>query len=139
MFNITYGADSAGLSYVRVPIGASDFSARSSSLLSLQNVWLSSESVYSLDDVGGDTSFSRFNIDNAPSYLFGVLSDILFVNSRVKVHIIPWSPVRRRYLIDDLFLMMLSKPGWMKDSGTMNGGSLLPQYDTICKLCYAYC
>lgn len=137
MFNTTYGADSAGLSYIRVPIGASDFSAHCQSLSLRQNVWSSSESVYSLDDISGDTSFSRFNIDNAPSYLFSVLSDILFVNSHVKVHIVPWSPVRRLCLTDCLFLMMLPKPGWMKDSGTMNGGSLLSQYDTICKLCYA--
>ena len=93
--------------------------------------------MYILDDIGGDTPFSRFNIDNASSYLFSVLSNILFVNSHVKVHIVPWSPVRRRCLTDDLFLMMLSKPGWMKDSGTMNGGNLLPQYVTIGKLCYA--
>ena len=58
--------------------------------------------VYSYDDDSGDTSLSSFNIDNAPSYLFSVLSDILSVNSRVRVHVLPWSP-----------------PGWMKSGGTM--------------------
>ncbi|KAJ6491902.1 glucan endo-1,6-beta-glucosidase [Mycena sanguinolenta] len=91
MFSPQDGADAAGLSYLRVPIGATDFSAN----------------LYSLDDVAGDTSFSNFSMDNAPPYLFSVISDILSVNSILKVHILPWSP-----------------PAWMKDSGTMNGGSL---------------
>ncbi|KAI3619420.1 glycoside hydrolase family 30 protein [Moniliophthora roreri] len=85
MFDETDGANAAGLTYVRVPIGA----------------------LYSLDDVSGDTSFSQFDINRAPSYLFSVLKDILSVNSRIKVHIVPWSP-----------------PGWMKDTGTMTGGTL---------------
>ncbi|KAM6503070.1 Glycoside hydrolase superfamily [Amanita muscaria] len=98
MFNTTYGANAAGFSYIRIPIGASDFSAN----------------LYSFDDVGGDTSFSSFNVNNAPSYLFAVLSDIMTINTRVKVHVLPWSP-----------------PGWMKDSDTMNGGNLLTQYYNI--------
>ncbi|KAJ7588657.1 glucan endo-1,6-beta-glucosidase [Mycena floridula] len=85
-FDKTDGANAAGLSYLRVPIGASDFSSH----------------VYSLDDTSGDTSFSSFNIDAAPSYLFSVINDIRSINSDLKVHI----------------------PAWMKDSGTMNGGSL---------------
>ncbi|KAJ7896681.1 glycoside hydrolase [Mycena olivaceomarginata] len=91
MFSPQDGANAAGLSYLRVPIGASDFSAK----------------VYSLDDVNGDTSFNSFSMNNAPSYLFEVLNDIQSINHILKVHIIPWSP-----------------PGWMKDSGTMKGGSL---------------
>ncbi|KAK2462624.1 hypothetical protein APHAL10511_005357 [Amanita phalloides] len=98
MFNPTYDANSAGLNYIRVPLGASDFSA----------------SLYSFDDVNGDTTFRQFNISNAPSYLFSVLKDIISINNRVKVHVLPWSP-----------------PGWMKDTGTMNGGNLLPQYYDI--------
>ncbi|KAJ7473368.1 glycoside hydrolase [Mycena latifolia] len=91
LFSPRDGAAAAGLSYLRVPIGATDFSAK----------------LYSLDDVNGDTSFSQFNINNQPSYVFSVVADILSVNTILKVHIVPWSP-----------------PGWMKDSGTMNGGSL---------------
>ncbi|KAL1663291.1 glycoside hydrolase family 30 protein [Schizophyllum commune] len=97
LFDPTDGANAAGLSYVRVPLGASDFSAK----------------IYNLDDVHGDTSFDNFNIDKAPSYLFSVLQDIQAINSNVKVHLVPWSP-----------------PGWMKDSGTMKGGSLQSQYLT---------
>ncbi|KAJ7432031.1 glucan endo-1,6-beta-glucosidase [Mycena galericulata] len=92
LFNSEDGADAAGLSYLRVPIGASDFSANA----------------YSLDDVDGDTSFSNFNVNNAPSWVFSVIADILSVNPSLKVvHIVPWSP-----------------PAWMKTSGSMNGGSL---------------
>ncbi|KAJ6479912.1 glycoside hydrolase family 30 protein [Mycena vitilis] len=91
LFSPEDGANAAGLSYLRVPIGATDFSANA----------------YSLDDVDGDTSFGSFSMDNAPSYVLSVISDILSINSILKVHIVPWSP-----------------PGWMKDSGTMNGGSL---------------
>ncbi|GLB39559.1 putative glycosyl hydrolase 30 family protein [Lyophyllum shimeji] len=95
MFNSADGANAAGLNYLRVPIGASDFSANA----------------YSLDDTSGDTSFNNFNIDRAPSYLFSVLQDIMAINSNIKIHLLPWSP-----------------PAWMKDSGTMNGGSLNSQY-----------
>lgn len=48
---------------------------------------------YSLDDTSGDTSFNSFNIDRAPSYLFSVLQDIKAINSNIKAHIVPWSPV----------------------------------------------
>lgn len=97
MFNTTYAANSAGLSYIRVSIGASDFSAnRRLNFVELASYpLLNIHSVYSLDDVAGDISFTRFNIDNAPPYLFIVLSDILSINARLKVHILPWSPVRR--------------------------------------------
>ncbi|KAK7028679.1 O-glycosyl hydrolase family 30-domain-containing protein, partial [Favolaschia claudopus] len=90
MFSVADGADAAGFSYLRVPIGASDFSAK----------------VYSLDDVSGDTSFNKFNINNSPSYLFSVIKDILSINPSLKVHVLPWSP-----------------PAWMKTTGTMNGGT----------------
>ncbi|KAL1740014.1 glycoside hydrolase family 30 protein [Schizophyllum fasciatum] len=97
LFDPTDGANAAGLSYVRVPLGASDFSA----------------GLYSFDDVNGDISFNSFNINRAPSYLFTVLKDIQSINPRLKVHVVPWSP-----------------PGWMKNTGSMNGGSLKSQYVT---------
>ncbi|EGN94695.1 glycoside hydrolase family 30 protein [Serpula lacrymans var. lacrymans S7.3] len=91
LFNVTDGANSAGLSYLRVPLGASDFSA----------------TVYSYDDTSGDTGLGSFNIDAAPSYVFSTLTDILSVNNRLNVHVLPWSP-----------------PAWMKSGSTMEGGSL---------------
>ncbi|KAG2008981.1 glycosyl hydrolase family 30 [Coprinopsis cinerea AmutBmut pab1-1] len=90
-----FNPDSAGLNYIRVPIGASDFSASS----------------YSLNDVSGDTSMSRFDMGKVPSQVISVLRDIQGMNNQLKVHLVAWSP-----------------PGWMKSGGSMNGGSLLPQY-----------
>ncbi|KAI8994205.1 glycoside hydrolase [Trametes punicea] len=97
LFDPTDGANSAGFSYLRIPLGASDFSA----------------TVYSLDDVVGDTSLKNFSINNAPSYLFTVLNDIRSINNVLRIHLLPWSP-----------------PGWMKDSGTMKGGNFLDKYST---------
>ncbi|KAI0661979.1 glycoside hydrolase [Cubamyces menziesii] len=97
LFDPTDGANSAGFSYLRIPLGASDFSA----------------TVYSFDDVSGDTALQHFNISKAPSYLFTVLNDIRSINNVLRIHLLPWSP-----------------PGWMKDSGTMNGGNFLDKYST---------
>ncbi|KAI0321320.1 glycoside hydrolase [Amylostereum chailletii] len=91
LFDPTDGAQAAGLSFIRIPIGASDFSAKD----------------YSLDDTSGDTSFNKFNINTTPSYVFSVLNDIRAINQYLRIIIAPWSP-----------------PAWMKDGGTMNGGSL---------------
>ncbi|KAJ3849787.1 glycoside hydrolase family 30 protein [Lentinula lateritia] len=72
----SFTTEGAALNYLRVPIGASDFSSSS----------------YSLDDTSGDTSFTSFNISSAPAYLFSTLADIYAVNPNVKIHILPWSP-----------------------------------------------
>ncbi|KAJ4481148.1 glucan endo-1,6-beta-glucosidase [Lentinula aciculospora] len=84
LFSPTDGANAAGLNYIRVPLGASDFSA----------------SVYNYDETSGDTSFNNFNINAAPSYVFSVLQDI-------------------------------HSPGWMKGSGSMDGGSLSSDFVTF--------
>ncbi|KAF8641342.1 hypothetical protein AX16_010040 [Volvariella volvacea WC 439] len=94
-FTITDGANAAGLSYIRIPIGASDFSP----------------SDYSLAETAGDTSFNSFNINRVPADVFNVMRDILSINNRVKVHLVPWSP-----------------PGWMKTTNTMNGGTIRSEY-----------
>ncbi|KAF9258303.1 glycoside hydrolase family 30 protein [Marasmius fiardii PR-910] len=75
-FGTAYGTDSVGLSYIRVPLGASDFSS----------------SLYSLDDTEDDTAFLNFDLDRAPSYLFSTLEDIRSVNNDLKVHLVAWSP-----------------------------------------------
>ncbi|KAG9045998.1 hypothetical protein FS837_005290 [Tulasnella sp. UAMH 9824] len=97
LFDIGDGKQSAGFSTLRVPIGASDFSA----------------SAYSWDDTSGDTSLSQFNTNSVPSAVWTVLADIKSIQPSIKLYILPWSP-----------------PGWMKDSGTMKGGSLKSQYFT---------
>lgn len=76
LFNATDGANSAGFSFIRVPLGATDFSARN----------------YSYDDVSGDTPLYDFNIGVTPSYVFTVLRDILSINNMLRVYILPWSP-----------------------------------------------
>ncbi|KAJ7041903.1 glycoside hydrolase family 30 protein [Mycena alexandri] len=68
-------ASSAGITYLRVPLAATDFSKTS----------------YSFDDTPGDTTLSKFNIDASPSYLFEVLKDIQDISNIVKVHVVPWS------------------------------------------------
>jgi Glycosyl hydrolase family 30 TIM-barrel domain len=78
MFNSTDGADSAGLSYIRLPMGSTDLSA----------------TAYTYDDACCDTSLSQFSISVTPSYVFSVLNDIKSVNNILKLHMIPWSPVR---------------------------------------------
>ncbi|KAG1816364.1 glycoside hydrolase family 30 protein [Suillus subaureus] len=76
LFNATDAANSAGFSYIRVPLGATDFSANT----------------YSYDDISGDTSLNDFNINAAPSNVFSVLQDILSINHMARFHIVPWSP-----------------------------------------------
>ncbi|KAJ3521100.1 hypothetical protein NMY22_g12449 [Coprinellus aureogranulatus] len=117
MFSSKEGANSAALSYIRVPLGSTDFSPY----------------VYSFDDSDGDLCLNDFTISIAPDYLFEVLRDILTVNPCepfcdfikqteithggapvLRIHLLPWSP-----------------PAWMKDSGTAFGGSLQTQYIPI--------
>ncbi|EPQ55645.1 glycoside hydrolase [Gloeophyllum trabeum ATCC 11539] len=76
LFNPTDGANSSGFTYLRVPLGASDFSA---------NLW-------TYDDTSGDTSLTDFNIDNEPDYVFRTIYDIQSVNPYLRVHVVPWSP-----------------------------------------------
>lgn len=85
----------------------------------------SASTVYSYDDLKGDTSLSNFSINAAPSDLFSTIKDIQAINSGVHVHVTPWSPVRRCYATKILLNLTVIKPGWMKDSGTMNGGNFV--------------
>ncbi|KAJ2912767.1 hypothetical protein MD484_g7647, partial [Candolleomyces efflorescens] len=76
LFSPVEDANAAGLSYVRVPLGASDFS----------------EKVYSYDDFDGDLCLNDFDIDHTPAYVFEVLEDVQSINSMLRVHVVPWSP-----------------------------------------------
>ncbi|KAI0670922.1 glycoside hydrolase [Trametes maxima] len=98
LFDPTDGANAAGLSYLRVPLGASDFSG----------------TAYSFDDEVGDTALKSFDVNKAPSYLFSVIRDIQGINPYLKLHVLPWSP-----------------PGWMKDSGTIKGGSFKSEFTGV--------
>jgi glucosylceramidase len=88
----------AGLSYVRLPIGASDFAL----------------SAYSYDDVPTgetDPTLARFSIAHDDAIIIPMLHAVLEVNPRAKFLASTWSP-----------------PAWMKDSGTMYGGTLKREY-----------
>lgn len=76
LFNPSPSSAGAGLSYIRVPIGASDFSTNA----------------YSLNDNDGDESMSRLDMTRVPSSVFTVLKDIMGANQYSKFHLVPWSP-----------------------------------------------
>ena len=83
-----------GLSFVRVPMGASDFSLRH----------------YSYDDMPAgqrDTALEHFSIDADRSEKLPLLRQALAINPQLKLVASPWSA-----------------PGWMKSTGNLVGGTL---------------
>jgi glucosylceramidase len=89
-----------GLSVLRQPMGASDFAL----------------SDYSYDDLlpgqplsAGDPDLKHFSIDHDRAYILPLLREALALNPNLKIIASPWSP-----------------PGWMKTSGSMTQGALLP-------------
>jgi glucosylceramidase len=98
-----------GLSMLRQPIGASDFAL----------------GVYSYDEMPEDESdpeLKKFSIDHDRADILPVLKEILSINPKVKVISSPWSA-----------------PGWMKTSGAMIQGSLLPSsYESYAKYFVKY-
>jgi glucosylceramidase len=90
-----------GLSFLRQPMGASDFS-------SIGN--------YSYDDMlagQSDPNLTGFNISHDLQCIIPLLKQIKQINPALKLMANPWSP-----------------PGWMKTSGSMIGGNLQTQYRT---------
>ena len=88
-----------GISFLRQPMGASDFSASGN---------------YSYDDVPAgktDTALANFSIAHDTAYLLPLLKQALSLNPAIKVVALPWSA-----------------PAWMKSSSTMNGGNINPAY-----------
>jgi glucosylceramidase len=84
-----------GISFLRQPMGASDFSASGN---------------YSYDDLPAgqtDTNLANFSIAHDTRYIIPLLQQALAVNPAINVIAVPWSP-----------------PAWMKTSGTMNGGNM---------------
>jgi glucosylceramidase len=85
-----------GLSYLRQPIGASDFVAGPH---------------YTYDDLpAGETDYGmqRFSIDHDRAAILPLLREALDLNPRLKVMGTPWSP-----------------PAWMKTTGSLIGGRFL--------------
>jgi glucosylceramidase len=93
-----FGRDGGlGLSFTRISIGASDFS----------------RSHYSLDDTPGgkpDPDLTHFSIEPNRAELLPVLRAARAINPELRIVASPWSP-----------------PGWMKTSGNMIHGRLLPE------------
>jgi O-glycosyl hydrolase len=92
-----FGADGIGLSFLRQPMGASDFAVNGN---------------YSYDDMPPgqtDPTLAHFSIDHDRGYIIPLLRQARQLNPRLTVMATPWSP-----------------PGWMKTSDSMIGGTLKP-------------
>ncbi|BDZ41841.1 hypothetical protein GCM10025865_11400 [Paraoerskovia sediminicola] len=94
--------DGIGVSFLRQPIGSSDFTAE--------------DEHYSLDDVpAGETDFGleHFSIAHDEREILPLLREALELNPDITVLATPWSP-----------------PAWMKTEGSMVGGRLIdePRY-----------
>src|SRR5258708_32999023 len=95
MTNLFSPTKGIGLSLLRQPLGASDFSTIGN---------------YSYDDVAAgqtDPNLTNFSIDHDLTYIVPVLKQALQLNPALKIIGTPWSP-----------------PGWMKTTGSMIGGNL---------------
>jgi glucosylceramidase len=98
LFSATEGI---GLSYMRLTIGASDFSSNNFSY-------------NDLPEGSTDAALANFSIAQDETDVVPVLQAILAYSPNIKLMGSPWSA-----------------PAWMKTSGSMNGGSLKPEwYDT---------
>ena len=96
---LVHPVNGIGMNLMRICIGTSDFTG---------DPW------YSYDDVTAgqtDVPLARFSIEKDRTYILPVLKKALQKNPNLLFFASPWSP-----------------PGWMKTSGSMIGGSLLPQY-----------
>jgi glucosylceramidase len=91
--------DGIGISFLRQPMGATDFSASGD---------------YSYDDMPAgktDLDLTNFSITHDTAYIIPLIKQALSLNPQLKVVALPWSP-----------------PAWMKTSGTMNGGNMNTVY-----------
>ncbi len=99
MTNLFSPTKGIGLSLIRDPMGATDLSAHGD---------------YSYDDLPAgqtDPALEHFSIQHDTAYIIPLLKQARALNASAKIMANPWSP-----------------PGWMKTSGSMVGGTLLPEY-----------
>ncbi len=92
MTNLFSPTNGIGIDFVRVPMGASDFSVTGA---------------YSYDDLPSgqtDPSLAHFSISHDTAYILPVLQQALALNPSLKFMANPWSP-----------------PAWMKTNGSMIG------------------
>jgi glucosylceramidase len=98
LFAELFGPQGLGLSFVRVPIGASDFSSEH----------------YSLNDMPAgqvDPELRQFSMRRAEQSQIPALKAVRAINPRLTLMASPWSA-----------------PGWMKSSGSLIKGSLKPEF-----------
>ncbi len=91
----TLNGNGIGLSFMRIPMGASDLAL----------------SVYSFDDMPAgqtDLTLSNFSIAHDQTYILPLIMQAKTLNPQMKLMANPWSP-----------------PGWMKDPSSMNPVSML--------------
>jgi glucosylceramidase len=83
-----------GISFLRQPVGASDFSLNA----------------FTYDDIyqwGTDYDLASFSIDHDRAYILPLLRSAFSINPSIKVMATPWTP-----------------PAWMKSEGSLQAGSL---------------
>ncbi|MBL9169787.1 MAG: hypothetical protein JNN07_18755 [Verrucomicrobiales bacterium] len=95
-------ASGIGMNLMRVCIGSSDFTG---------DPWYTYND---LDPGVTDTGLRRFSIRKDKAYVLPMLRLALRKNPKLLFFASPWSP-----------------PGWMKTSGSVIGGSLLPKYYSV--------
>ncbi|MGC2366426.1 MAG: hypothetical protein WA555_15565, partial [Candidatus Sulfotelmatobacter sp.] len=92
---VTLNGNGIGLSFMRIPIGASDLAL----------------SVYSFDDMPAgqtDLTLANFSIAHDQTYILPLILQAKTLNPQMKLMANPWSP-----------------PGWMKDPSSMSPVSML--------------
>jgi glucosylceramidase len=98
IFSDLFSKSGININFIRVPIGASDFA--------LDN--------YSYNDIPidqTDLEMNRFSLERDEQYVIPMLQKVFEINPNTLLIGSPWSA-----------------PAWMKDSKTMNGGSLIELY-----------
>lgn len=94
----TTEGDGIGLSYLRVPMGASDFA-------------LSPYTYNDLPNGQTDPTNAQFSVAHDEAYIIPTLQQARALNPQLQMMASPWSP-----------------PAWMKTSGQLNGGQLKPEF-----------
>lgn len=92
------GANSIGISYLRISIGASDLNA----------------APFTYDDLAAgetDLTLAKFSLDKDKAGVIALLKEILAINPKILILATPWSA-----------------PLWMKDKDSFIGGKLQTQY-----------
>jgi glucosylceramidase len=94
------GENDIRISYLRLPVAASDLNAFPFSYNDLK------------DPKGTDPTLSQFSLSYDTLDVLPILKQILAINPKLTLMASPWSP-----------------PTWMKDNRDTRGGSLLPEYE----------